>query len=95
MVPAKITPLLTAVGASLAAARLLRGLGFGIAVEIAAGLAIAADPALASAQVSGMEIMLSSALAPYGWTSYSPVITTSSMYIVPCQLVAGARRKPM
>jgi hypothetical protein len=63
VIPAKITTLLTAVGASLAAARLLRGLGFGIALEIAAGLAIAADPALAFAQVSGMEVMLSSALA--------------------------------
>lgn len=32
-------------------------------MEVAAGVAIAADPALAFAQVSGMEIMLSSALA--------------------------------
>jgi hypothetical protein len=63
VIPGKITTLLAAVGASLAAARLLRGLGFGIAVEIAAGLAIAADPALAFAQVSGMEVMLSAALA--------------------------------
>jgi hypothetical protein len=63
VIPAKITTLLTAVGASLAAARLLRGLGFGVAVELAAGLAIAADPSLAFAQVSGMEIMLATALA--------------------------------
>jgi hypothetical protein len=68
VVPAKITTLLAAVGASLAAARLLRGLGFGMAVQIAAGLVIAADPALAFAQVSGMEIMLSSALALWAFS---------------------------
>jgi len=63
VIPAKITTLVTAVGASLAAARLVRGLGFGIAAEIAAGLAIAADPSLAFAQVSGMEVMLAGAVA--------------------------------
>jgi hypothetical protein len=63
VIPAKITTVLTAVAASTAAARLLRGLGFGLAVEIAAGLAIAADPSLAFAQVSGMEVMLAAALA--------------------------------
>jgi hypothetical protein len=62
-IPAKITSLLAAVGASLAAARLVRGLGFGRSVELAAGLAMAADPALAFAQVSGMEVMLAAGLA--------------------------------
>lgn len=63
VIPAKLTSLLAAVGASLGAARLVRSLKFGLAAELAAGLAIAADPALAFAQVSGMEVMLASALA--------------------------------
>jgi hypothetical protein len=62
VVPAKITSLLTAVAASVGAARLLRGLGFGLAAELVAGLAIALDPSLAFAQVSGMEVMLAGAL---------------------------------
>ena len=63
VIPAKLTSVLAAVGASLGAARLVRSLKFGLAAELAAGLAIAADPALAFAQVSGMEVMLASALA--------------------------------
>lgn len=63
VLPAKLTTLLTSVAASLATARCLRRLGFGLAVELAAGLAMAVDPSLAFAQVSGMEIMLASALA--------------------------------
>ncbi|HEY5284325.1 MAG TPA: hypothetical protein VIM14_16150, partial [Polyangia bacterium] len=63
VVPAKVTGVLCAVGASVGAARLVRGLGFGLAAELASGLALAVDPALAFAQVSGMEIMLASALA--------------------------------
>lgn len=62
-IPAKVTTLLTAVAASLATARLLRALGFGIVVQIVAGLIIAADPSLAFAQVSGMEVMLAGTLA--------------------------------
>jgi hypothetical protein len=62
VVPAKITSLLTAVAASVGAARLLRGLGLGLAAELGAGLAIALDPSLAFAQVSGMEVMLAGAL---------------------------------
>jgi hypothetical protein len=68
VIPAKITTLITAVGASLAAAHLLRGLGFGIAIQIVAGLAIAADPSLAFAQVSGMEVMLAGALALWSFS---------------------------
>ena len=63
VIPAKLTGVLVATGASLAAARLLRCLKFGLAAEVAAGLAIAADPALGFAQVSGMEVMLAGALA--------------------------------
>ncbi len=62
VIPAKLTGVLAGVGASLGAARLARRLGFALAVELAAGLAIAADPGLAFAQVSGMEVMLASAL---------------------------------
>jgi hypothetical protein len=63
VIPTKVSGVLAATAASLGAARLLRCLGFGLAVELAAGLAIAADPALAFAQVSGMEVLLASALA--------------------------------
>jgi hypothetical protein len=63
VLPAKLTGVLVATGTSLGAARLLRGLKFGLAAELAAGLAIAADPALAFAQVSGMEVLLAGALA--------------------------------
>jgi hypothetical protein len=63
VVPAKLTSLLCAVAASLGAARVARALALGLAVELAVGLAIAVDPALAFAQVSGMEVMLASALA--------------------------------
>jgi hypothetical protein len=63
VVPAKLTGLLTAVAASVGAARLLRALRVGLAAEIVAGLAVAADPWLAFAQVSGMEVMLAAALA--------------------------------
>ena len=63
VIPAKLTSVLAAVSTSVGAARLVRGLGFGLAAELTAGLAIAFDPALAFAQVSGMEVMLASALA--------------------------------
>lgn len=63
VLPAKLTGLLAAVAASMAAARLLRSLGLGLAAELVAGLALAADPSLAFAQVSGMEVMLAAALA--------------------------------
>jgi len=63
VLPSKVTTLAAGVGASLAAARLARGLGFGVGVGAVAGLVIAVDPALAFAQVSGMEVMLASALA--------------------------------
>jgi hypothetical protein len=63
VIPAKVTSVLVAVGTSLGAARLVRSLKFGLAAELAAGLAIAADPALAFAQVSGMEVMLAGGLA--------------------------------
>jgi hypothetical protein len=65
VVPAKITSLLAAVGTSLAVARLVGRMGLGVAVEVAVGIAIAVDPSLAFAQVSGMEIMLASALATW------------------------------
>jgi hypothetical protein len=63
VLPAKVSSLLAGVWASVAAARVARHLGLGLAVELAAGLAIAVDPALAFAQVSGMEVMLAAALA--------------------------------
>ena len=63
VLPAKLTGVLVATGASLGAASLVRGLKFGLAVELAAGLAIVVDPALAFAQVSGMEVLLAGALA--------------------------------
>ena len=63
VMPAKVTGVLVAAGASLGSARLVRCLGFGLAAELGAGLVIAADPALAFAQVSGMEVMLANALA--------------------------------
>ncbi len=63
VIPAKITTILTSVGASVATARLLRGMGFATASQLAAGLAIAVEPWLAFAQVSGMEVMLAGALA--------------------------------
>ena len=65
VLPVKLTGVLVATGASLGAARLVRGLRFGLAAELAAGLAIAADPALAFAQVSGMEVILAGALAAW------------------------------
>jgi hypothetical protein len=67
--PAKLTGVLAAVAASLGAACLLRRLGFGLAVVFAAGLAIAVDPALAFAQVSGMEVMLASAVALWAFAA--------------------------
>lgn len=60
--PAKVTCIATAAAASVAGARLVRGLGLGLAAELVAGLAIACDPTLAFAQVSGMEVMLAAAL---------------------------------
>jgi hypothetical protein len=63
VIPAKLTGVLVATAASLGAARLVRCLNFGLAVELAAGLVIAADPALAFAQISGMEVLLAGALA--------------------------------
>lgn len=62
VVPAKLTCVLTGVGASVAAARLLRALGACLAAQIVAGLAIAFDPWLAFAQVSGMEVLLAGGL---------------------------------
>ena len=66
VLPVKLTGILAGVGASLAAARLARSLGLGAAMELLAGLAIAVDPALAFAQVSGMEVLLAAALALWG-----------------------------
>ena len=63
VVPAKLTGILTGIAASVGGARLARSLGLGLAVQLATGLAIALDPALAFAQVSGMEVMLAAALA--------------------------------
>jgi hypothetical protein len=63
VLPAKITGVLAAVAASLAACRLVRGLGFGIAAELAAGLILAADPTLTFAKLSGMEVALAAAVA--------------------------------
>jgi hypothetical protein len=63
VIPTKLTGVLAAIAASLGAARLLRCLRFGLAAELVAGLAMTADPALAFAQVSGMEVMLAAALA--------------------------------
>ncbi len=63
VVLAKLTSLVAGIGASVAAAWLARALRLGVAVELAAGLAVALDPALAFAQVSGMEVMLAAALA--------------------------------
>ncbi|MBN2576972.1 MAG: hypothetical protein JXP73_20590 [Deltaproteobacteria bacterium] len=63
VLPVKVTGILAGVGASVAAARVARHLGLGLAIELAAGLAIAVDPALAFAQVSGMEVMLASGIA--------------------------------
>jgi len=63
VIPAKLTGVLVATAASLGAARLVGCLKFGMAAELAAGLVIAADPALAFAQVSGMEVLLAGALA--------------------------------
>ncbi len=87
VIPAKLTGVLVGVWASLGAARLLRWLKFGLAAELTAGLAIAVDPALAFAQVSGMEVMLAAALAlwalgdlaadphrPYGLAAFSAAL---------------------
>ena len=41
VIPAKVTGVLCAVGASVGAARLVRALGFGLAAELASGLALA------------------------------------------------------
>jgi hypothetical protein len=62
VLPAKITGLLAAVAASFAACRLVRSLGFGVAAEWAAGLVLAADPSLAFAKLSGMEVALAAAV---------------------------------
>jgi hypothetical protein len=66
VLPVKLTGILVGAGASLTAARLARSLSLGVAVELSAGLAIAVDPALAFAQVSGMEVLLAAALALWG-----------------------------
>ena len=63
VLPAKVTGLAAALGTSLAAARLASRVGFSLAVELAAGLACAIDPALAFASLSGMEVLLAGALA--------------------------------
>lgn len=63
VVPGKITGVLVGVSASLAASRLLRSLRCGPAAQVAVGLLFAFEPALAFAQVSGMEVMLAAALA--------------------------------
>jgi hypothetical protein len=63
VLPAKLTGLLAAVAASLAACRLARRLGFGRVAELAAGLVLAADPMLSFAKLSGMEVALAAAVA--------------------------------
>ena len=63
VLPAKLTGVLAAVAASLAACRLVRGLGFAAAAELAAGLVLAADPSLTFAKLSGMEVALAAAVA--------------------------------
>ena len=63
VLPAKITGMLAAVAASLAACRLVHRLGFGMAAELAAGLVLAADPTLTFAKLSGMEVALAAAIA--------------------------------
>jgi hypothetical protein len=67
VLPAKLTGLLAAVAASLAACRLVRRLGFGTAAELAAGLILAAEPSLTFAALSGMEVALATAVAL--WTT--------------------------
>jgi len=63
VIPAKVIGMGTGLAASLGGARAARGLGLGRAAQVSAGLAIALDPGLAFAQVSGMEVMLAAALA--------------------------------
>jgi hypothetical protein len=63
VLPAKITGLLAAVAASLAACRLVHHLGFGKAAELTAGLLLAAEPSLTFAKLSGMEVPLAAAVA--------------------------------
>jgi len=63
VLPAKITGMLAAVAASLAACRLVQRLGFGMAAALAAGLVLAAEPTLTFAKLSGMEVALAAAVA--------------------------------
>jgi len=63
VVPAKVIGIGTGLAASLGGARAARALGLGQAAQVVVGLAIAFDPGLAFAQVSGMEVMLAAALA--------------------------------
>ena len=63
VLPAKVAGILAAVAASLAACRLVRGLGFGRVAQLAAGLILAADPTLTFAKLSGMEVALATAVA--------------------------------
>jgi hypothetical protein len=63
VLPAKLTGMLAAVAASLAACLLVRRLGFGLAAQLAAGLILAAEPTLTFAKLSGMEVALAAAVA--------------------------------
>ena len=63
VIPAKVIGIGTGLAASLGGARAARALGLGQATQWTVGLAIALDPGLAFAQVSGMEVMLAAALA--------------------------------
>jgi hypothetical protein len=63
VLPAKITGMLAAAAASLAACRLVHRLGFGRGAQLAAGLILAADPTLTFAKLSGMEVALAAAVA--------------------------------
>jgi hypothetical protein len=63
VIPAKVIGVATGLAASLAGAHAVRALGLGRAAQGAVGLAIAFDPGLAFAQVSGMEVHVAAALA--------------------------------
>jgi hypothetical protein len=67
VLPAKLTGVLAAVAAGVAACRLVHRLGFGRTAELAAGLILAADPMLTFAKLSGMEVALAAAVAL--WTT--------------------------
>ena len=71
VLPAKITGVLVATGASLGAARLARALGHGNAVELGCGLVVAIEPSLAFAAVSGMEILLAGGIVLWAFAALS------------------------